>query len=293
MVNNGTVQIGQNDVNEVTPVLRLELAVSTTHAVETMRISVGGVTKFKINERAVLDIGRIKTSVLFTNDSGGGTDKLLALDVAQISNSTTRTWTAGNYSGYVAVPPDEGTSGNVLTSTGAASQPTYQSLSGAGIAPSNAQYVTLALSARLERGTRANRHREPNHDHGRRSQHHRDVERAPEPAHVGRVPGLDARPRSCGAYEPATLALDVTGRTAFVSVAQSISASQTNYDIGASTVLRITASNPALSIRGFTNGVDGRVVFLINDGATNTFFSRMTPRQPRPTVILLQIIRPW
>lgn len=65
--------------------------------------------------------------------------------------------------------------------------------------------------------------------------------------------------------------LDVTGRTRFVTVVQSFSVGQTNYDIGSSTVLRLTATNPVLSIRGFTNGIDGRVVIIINAGTTNAF----------------------
>jgi hypothetical protein len=186
-----------------------------------------------------------------------------------IQTTAARGYTFPNYTGFVAVPPDEGTSGNVLTSTGAGSQPTYQTLSGAGIAPSNAQYVTLALSAGLsaERVLTGTSNQITITDGGANGN---VTLSAPQNLHTSATfqvstLGLGAVART----SPATLALDVTGRTAFVTVAQSFGTSQTNYDIGASTVLRLTATAAALAVRGFTNGVDGRIVFIINDGTTN------------------------
>lgn len=51
--------------------------------------------------------------------------KKLALTVSGVTTGTTRTWTVGNYSGYPTVPTNEGTSGQLLRSAGAAAQPTW------------------------------------------------------------------------------------------------------------------------------------------------------------------------
>lgn len=56
--------------------------------------------------------------------------KQLIFNLTGITTETDRTWTIGNYSGVPAVPADEGTAGQVLTSAGAGSQPTWAAASG-------------------------------------------------------------------------------------------------------------------------------------------------------------------
>lgn len=68
--------------------------------------------------------------------------KKLALLLTGITMATTRMWTIGNYSGYPAVPPDEGIATRVLTSNGAGAQPTWQP-AGAG----SGDQITVNASA--------------------------------------------------------------------------------------------------------------------------------------------------
>jgi hypothetical protein len=81
------------------------------------------------NARNVMLQGRIKTDVLFTDDNATiASAKLLGLSVTDITAGVTRTWSVGNYSGYPAVPTNEGTSGQFLQSAGAGAQPTWHTL---------------------------------------------------------------------------------------------------------------------------------------------------------------------
>jgi hypothetical protein len=269
----GSVLVGSSSTsadNKGFEKLVIEGPSGETAALVRVKSNIGSTTDLVIDKNAVVTAGRIGTGVLITDNSA--TPRLLALDNSGITASTTRTWTAGNYSGIPAVPPDEGTSGNVLTSTGAGSQPTYQTLSGAGIAPSNAQYVTLALSAGLsaERTLVGTANQIVITDGGANAN---VTLSAPQNLHTAATfqvstLGLGAVART----SPATLALDVTGRTAFVTVVQSFINNQSNYDIGNSTVLRLTNTSGTNQIRGFTNGVDGRAVLVINDGTNSILF---------------------
>lgn len=213
--------------------------------------------------------GSVTTKQVFLDLTGAtGNNQLV------FSSTSARVWTVPNYTGTFAVPVDEGTSGTVLVSSGAGAQPAWTSLSSGGIAPNSAQYVTLALSAGLtaERVLTGTSNQITITDGGANGN---VTLSTPQNLHTSATfqvstLGLGAAART----SPATLALDVTGRTAFITVAQSFGTNQTNYDIGASTVLRLTATAAGLIISGFTNGVDGRVVFVINDGSTNSFALR-------------------
>lgn len=70
----------------------------------------------------------LKDSTSFISDDGDATKKL-AFQASGITTGTTRTWTVGNYSGIPAVPTNEGTLNQVLTSGGAGNQPTWAAVS--------------------------------------------------------------------------------------------------------------------------------------------------------------------
>ena len=60
-------------------------------------------------------------------------------------------------------------------------------------------------------------------------------------------------------------ALEVAGRTRFVTLDKSLTSSQPNFDIGDATIIRLSATS-VFTIGGFTNGVPGRVLRVINVG---------------------------
>ena len=76
------------------------------------------------------------------------TTKKLTLQASGITTATTRTWTVGNYSGIPAVPTNEGTSNQLLTSAGAGNQPTWVTPSAStAIAGSIVQVVNTQTGA--------------------------------------------------------------------------------------------------------------------------------------------------
>jgi hypothetical protein len=104
--------------------MKLLLKGATGQTEDIMQITspVSGTANFIVDNKAHLE-ATLLTSGFFA-DTADRT-KRLSLILSGLPTSNDRTWTVGNYSGYPAVPTDEGTAGLFLKSAGAAAQPIW------------------------------------------------------------------------------------------------------------------------------------------------------------------------